>query len=140
MCNFLNFILILIECMVDEILLSMQRVLFKLRLLTLSPQAQPKCHMQTVASRLDPSFLTLRQRFHQFWATIKHFENWCRWEIADKVLFDGLRVKLLNEVGVLQDFHTSTDGAGYPWGLLPRCNWIRKKRVQLNYQKENVIA
>ena len=27
---------------------------------------------------LDPSCLTLRQHFHQFWALLKHFENWSR--------------------------------------------------------------
>jgi len=30
------------------------------------------------ASRPGPSYLTLRQRFHQLWATSKQFEKWSR--------------------------------------------------------------
>ena len=38
--------------------------------------------------------LTLRQHFHQFWVTLKHFENWSRQEIYQTTyLFCGLRVK-----------------------------------------------
>ena len=33
------------------------------------------------ASHPDPSCLTLRQHFHQLWATLKHFEDWSRREI-----------------------------------------------------------
>ena len=32
-------------------------------------------------SHQDPSCLTLRQHFHQLWATLQHFENWSRREI-----------------------------------------------------------
>ena len=32
-------------------------------------------------SHSDPSCLTLRQHFHNIWATLKQFENWYRWEI-----------------------------------------------------------
>ena len=33
------------------------------------------------ASYPDPSYLTLRQHFYQFWVTLKHFEKWGRREV-----------------------------------------------------------
>ena len=32
-------------------------------------------------SHPDPNCLTLGQHFHQFWATLKNFENWSRQEV-----------------------------------------------------------
>jgi len=39
------------------------------------------------ASHPDPSCLTLRQHFHQLWATLRHFENWSRLEIKQTPIY-----------------------------------------------------
>jgi len=41
----------------------------------------PDEKLSNSASHPDPSCLTLRQRFHKLWATLKHFENWGRREM-----------------------------------------------------------
>ena len=43
-------------------------------------------------SHPDASCMTLRQHFHQFWVTLKHFEYWSRREINRQSIC-GLRVK-----------------------------------------------
>ena len=46
------------------------------------------------ASHPDPSCLTLRQYFHQLWATLNHVENWSRREIKQTIIhLAGLRLK-----------------------------------------------
>ena len=39
------------------------------------------------ASQPDPSCLTLKQHFHQFWATFKHFESWSRREFKQTTIY-----------------------------------------------------
>ena len=48
------------------------------------------------ASHPNPCCLTLRQHFHIFWATLKHFENWSRpVKYSRRQFIWGLRVNYL---------------------------------------------
>ena len=50
---------------------------------SLDPDETPS----NLASHPDPSCLTLRQHFHQLWATLKHFENWSRREMLQTIIY-----------------------------------------------------